>query len=201
MSENKTPLDEILADLKSIRDKLPDTKFIWLFFDEDKASEEAKAKKLAAEIYKLLGDIEAKLAYAQMKQLSFENLDGLGPIKTNKNTGRPVKVRWCKNDKTYLGLYLGEVALSFSADFSKKEILEVNYAGHNPAILVLEIERVIYGCESWWGFINDEAELKDITDEDISNIPYVKALRGMSERECSKLDEENMDADESETES
>ena len=48
---------------------------------------------------------------------------------------------------------------------------------HNPAIYVPELGKVIYGMESWWHAIKDEKELKDITDNDIDNVWYVKALK------------------------
>jgi len=33
------------------------------------------------------------------------------------------------------------------------------------------------GCGSWWGAIDNEEDLKDITDSDIENVWYVQLLK------------------------
>jgi hypothetical protein len=48
---------------------------------------------------------------------------------------------------------------------------------------VPDLDRVVWGYESWWGVIKGPEELKEITDEDIQNVWYVKAMKQMSERE------------------
>lgn len=42
------------------------------------------------------------------------------------------------------------------------------------------------GYESWWGFIKTVEDFQEITDEDISNVWYVKALKELSEQEQEK---------------
>ena len=51
----------------------------------------------------------------------------------------------------------------------------------NPAIFVFDLNEIIFGCQSWWGIIKNEQELKDISDIDIDNIWYVKVLKSLNE--------------------
>ena len=53
----------------------------------------------------------------------------------------------------------------------------------NPAIYVFDLQRIIFGAESWWSIIENQEELKDITDDDINNQWYVKALKAMHKDE------------------
>ncbi|SME48916.1 hypothetical protein BACERE00183_04191 [Bacillus cereus] len=39
------------------------------------------------------------------------------------------------------------------------------------------MKEIIYGAGSWWGKINSEEELKEITDADINDVWYVKMLQ------------------------
>ena len=91
-----------------------------------------------------------------------------------------VKIRPCGKeygDKTYLGFYLGDLPLQLSISFhEEKGVLDVG-THNNPAIFVPELRKIIWGCESFWGEIGSEEQLKDITDEDISNVWYVKMLK------------------------
>jgi hypothetical protein len=100
--------------------------------------------------------------------------------------GTFVAIRSCKEghgDKTYLGILVGWVPIHASASFDKatKRLTFMN-TGENPAIYVFDLRQVILGCESWWGPIKDEAHLKQITNDDISNVWYVKALKALSEK-------------------
>lgn len=90
------------------------------------------------------------------------------------------KVRLCEDDKTYLGIYLGEFPHFPHSSLSEDGILTFG-AACNPCIYVPELEKVVWGSESWWSKIDDASELKDITDEDIENTWYVKLLRAMQE--------------------
>jgi hypothetical protein len=53
---------------------------------------------------------------------------------------------------------------------------------HNPAIVVPELGKVVMGCESWWGKINTQEDLEQISDEDIRKNWYVKLLLDMVEK-------------------
>jgi hypothetical protein len=73
-----------------------------------------------------------------------------------------------------------EPALTARATFNPKTgVLEVGLAMHNPAIWVPDLKRIVFGMESWWGVIDNPDDLKQITDADIQNVWYVKALQGL----------------------
>lgn len=97
--------------------------------------------------------------------------------------GKLAKIRPCGEEyqnKTYLGIYLGDLPVShhISHNPDTKE-LNVSF-NNNPAIFVFELNQIIYGCESWWGIIKNETDLREITDIDIDNVWYVKALKTIS---------------------
>lgn len=102
----------------------------------------------------------------------------------DEEVGMFVRVRPCAQeyqDKTFLGLYLGElpVGIQISHNSETKE-LNVGFY-NNPAIFVFDLKKIIYGYESWWEVIENEDELKTITDIDIENVWYVKALKTFSQ--------------------
>lgn len=109
--------------------------------------------------------------------------------------GSLVKIRPCNKEyggKTYLGLYLGNQPWSQTVSYNNKSgELTVGMAT-NPAIYVFDLQRIIFGAESWWGIIESLEELKDITDDDINNIWYVKALKAMHKDEPEETTEEKM---------
>lgn len=100
----------------------------------------------------------------------------------DENCGRLVKIRPCGKeygDKTYLGILLGDLPYTLYITHNP-ETLELNCSTTgNPAIFVPELRKIIFGMESWWGEIESEEELRDITDDDIENVWYVKMLKGM----------------------
>lgn len=95
---------------------------------------------------------------------------------------RPVGEEY--GNKTYLGVYIGDVARSIRAVYNQEtKKLEIDFALHNPAMFVPDLNKIIYGYESWWSRIESQDQLKDITDEEISNVWYVKALKQIAEAE------------------
>lgn len=94
--------------------------------------------------------------------------------------GRLVKIRPCGaeyGEKTYLGILLGELPFMNCVSYQEKtKELDV-FPSCNPAIFVPELKKIIFGMESWWGRIESADELKDITDEDISNVWYVRLMK------------------------
>lgn len=104
----------------------------------------------------------------------------------NNQIGKLVKIRPCAKeyqDKTYLGLYLGELPVDFIISHTPKtKELSVKF-DTNPAIFVPDLGKIIYGRESWWSVIEDESQLKDISDEDIDNVWYVKIGNSMLKKE------------------
>lgn len=93
-----------------------------------------------------------------------------------------VKVRPAGEKKTYLGFFLGNLALSASASYHEKTGKLTVYPFNNPAIFVPSLGRIIFGCESWWSRIKSEKDFKDITDQDIQNTWYVKAWQKMTQK-------------------
>lgn len=91
--------------------------------------------------------------------------------------GNLVKIRPCKENKTYLGIHLGDGVLGNYISYnSETNILEIS-PNTNPAIFVPALKRIVYGCESWWSTIESEEDFKDISDIDIDNVWYVKLLK------------------------
>mgnify|MGYP001040520514 CR=1 FL=1 len=100
--------------------------------------------------------------------------------------GKFVRIRPCKEeygDKTYLGLYLGELPIGYNISYNpENKELNVSFR-NNPAIFVFDLGKIIYGTESWWGIIENEEDLKEISKGDINDIWYVKALKELSDKE------------------
>ncbi len=95
--------------------------------------------------------------------------------------GSWVSVRPVGDNKTYLGILLGDYkppAVSFDP---KTGILTVGKSIGNPAMWVPDLCRVIMGWGSWWGVLSSPTDLHQITDADIQNIWYVKALKELEE--------------------
>lgn len=103
--------------------------------------------------------------------------------------GEFAKIRPCGKEhegKTYLGLYLGEQPVGHHISHSQEtKELSVSFST-NPAIFVFDLKKIVYGMESWWGIIKNEEDLKEITDCDIKNVWYMKALEQMGESEESE---------------
>lgn len=95
--------------------------------------------------------------------------------------GSWVSIRPCDGDKTYLGVYLGDLNLSPLMSFHLKTKVMTISSHTNPAIYVPDLKRVVWGMESWWGIITKPEQLKVITDADIQNVWYVKALIELGE--------------------
>lgn len=97
-----------------------------------------------------------------------------------ESIGKYCKVRYCQDNKTYLGLFLGELPIGISIVYKEDtKVIDASFRS-NPAIFVFELNKIIYGRESWWCIIEKEEDLKDITDSDINNVWYVKALKQLS---------------------
>jgi hypothetical protein len=95
--------------------------------------------------------------------------------------GGIVAVRPVSDDKTYLGVFLCDLALHMHAEYNDETgVLDVRDSPNgNPMILIPELKKVIFGRESWWGPIKDENHLRKITNESIDDLWYVKLLKQM----------------------
>jgi hypothetical protein len=108
-----------------------------------------------------------------------------------------VSVRPCDTEKypdgTYLGILLGDLPINWFAQYDK-ETKKISINGYgNPAILVLGKDGIplgiVYGAGSWWGEIKGPEDLEDITDEDIQNVWYVKALKVLTKQKEEEVDD------------
>jgi hypothetical protein len=127
-------------------------------------------------------------------------LDKSALIDSSAGCGDWVSIRVCDDneEKTRLGVYLGEIAQGISAsllpmdypttgsvqtdDVNAPHTLVLGQAYHNPAIFVPSLGRIVFGNASWWGKIESPDHLKQITDEVIDNVWYVQALKALSEK-------------------
>jgi hypothetical protein len=106
------------------------------------------------------------------------------------HSGRPVRVRPCDpelKDRTFFGIYLGDLALGVIYEMNRESgLAHARWSWHNPAIWVPSLGRIVMGMGSWWGLIKSEEDLKEITDDVIQDVWYVKALtdslRGVDEK-------------------
>lgn len=98
--------------------------------------------------------------------------------------GAWVKVRPCDEEhkgKTFLGIFLGEIALSMGCSFDPKSgVLEIRQGMHNPAMWVPALNKIVFGAGSWWGEIKEPDELRQISDGDIASLPYVRVLKALA---------------------
>lgn len=99
-------------------------------------------------------------------------------LRPDLHSSKWVSIAPCSDDKTYLGILLGDMALGVAVQLNKEtNILHIGPGHFNPAIYVPDLNKVVYGCESWWSEIEKPEDLKQITDQDINNTWYVKALK------------------------
>ena len=100
----------------------------------------------------------------------------------NMDCGKYVAVRICENDndKTYLGIYLGDFVIGNNYSYNRaKEELSI-IAMTNPTIFIPELNKIVFGMESWWYELEKPEDLQEITNEDIDNVWYVQALKMLS---------------------
>ena len=102
-----------------------------------------------------------------------------------------VAVRPVGDEKTYLGVFLCDLALDMHAEYDERTgTLDVRDSPNgNPMILIPELKKIIFGRESWWGPIKDENHLRKITDDSINDLWYVKLLKQMAEGKAEEEDE------------
>jgi hypothetical protein len=92
-----------------------------------------------------------------------------------------VSVRPAAGDKTYLGVLLGEFPTGVALGINRKNShLRVSLGPFNPAIYVPDLKRVVFGYESWWGKLKGPDDLRQITDADINDVWYVRALEELT---------------------
>ena len=160
--ELKEKLEEAIELLKDY------SRFIMLFSDKPKGD--------LTRLNHTLQQIQLKLEMSELTEVLHPRM------KPFEEGGKfLVSVKPCNEDKTYIGIYLGDVPRSTCLSRENDKI-QVEFDQYNPAIYVPELKKVIYGYESWWHKIESIDEFKKITKEDIENTWYVKLLRAMEER-------------------
>lgn len=119
--------------------------------------------------------------------LTIDNID-VQPIKTESwsaKTGDFVAVRPCGKEyggKTYFGIFISNLPIQSTVSFNEEtRTLRVSTID-NPAMLVPELNKIIYGCGSWWHKIRSEKDLREITDGDINDTWYVKMAHQLMEQ-------------------
>lgn len=115
-------------------------------------------------------------------------------------TGTFVSIRPCAEEyanKTYLGIMIGDIAAQHSVFYNPKTKRVSVYVGSNPAIFVPDLNKVIFGYESWWGPIESPEHLRKITNDDIQNIWYVKAMKTLGYEPTLHPEKEKEDAERS----
>ena len=146
------------------------------FTEEDLEALEAEAEKWKIKYPITIKGVEFDENYSQPP---------FQPGIFQRKIGGPVAIRPCFDEtkgKTFLGFYLGDVAVGVSVSFNQEtEILTVMKGAGNPAIWVPDLGKVVMGYESWWGVIKSPEDMKQITDTDINSVWYVKALKEISE--------------------
>ena len=99
--------------------------------------------------------------------------------------GSPVRVMPCAEKykgKTFLGLYLGELPWCIHGSHNEEDNkLHIDTA-NNPAIYVFELQKIIYGFESYWNIIENPKQFVDITQEMIESQWYVRLLKEIFEK-------------------
>lgn len=163
-------MKELLEKLDSAAEDLKDfNKFVHLFSED-------KAKATLARLRETVGKIKWFVNASKIK--TFKHPQGK-PIKCDSTTGSFVSIRPCGEEyegKTYLGIYVGDVGLGSSIKIDDDSVV-CEWSSFNPGILIPELNKIVYGCESWWGFITKQSELRNISDLDIESVWYVKALK------------------------
>jgi hypothetical protein len=94
-----------------------------------------------------------------------------------------VQVRPCGAEyegKTFLGVHIGDIARGCSCALDQSGYLHLGYALHNPLIWIPERRKTVMGSESWWGPLKSPDDLQEITDLDIENVWYVRAMRDLA---------------------
>lgn len=117
--------------------------------------------------------MEFPLTIDDIELVPFKSLD-------THHIGTPVRIKPCtkeETDKTYLGIYLGELPIQNLASYTEEDKKLRIQAMMNPAIYVFELKKIIYGCESYWSFIKDPHDFEEITPEMINGQWYIELLK------------------------
>lgn len=167
-------MKELIKELEELSEITKDyNKFGQLFSDDEGIETLAKIRRCA-------GNIKLKIDFSAIKEIGHP--EG-SPFIETRQTGSYVKVRPCSEEfkgKTYLGIMVGDAALSSSISIEDEKIV-CSWAMFNPLILIPELNKLVTGSGSWWGIINTPEDLESITDNNIENVWYVQALKSLDQ--------------------
>lgn len=122
--------------------------------------------------------------------LTVQGIELRGCMPPMREVGKLVRVRLCDDDKTYLGVYLGELArapMAYTRSDSQNLIVSLY---QNPALYVPALSRIVWGDESWWSIIESEDDLRDISNDDIASQWYVRLAEKLFSQEDKNNGEE-----------
>lgn len=178
--------DQIIKELTKVGELLKDfNKFKHLFSKDE-------GEKTLAELRTLVNTIRTNIDLADVKRIEVDSI--MPPIlDRDSKAGQFVSIRPVSDMKTYLGIYLGDLATSFAYKVEGEKFI-MKRSGYNPAIFVPDLKKVVFGFESWWGEIESEEHLRQITNEDINNVWYVKALKQIQDAKKEHNSDVNADA-------
>ena len=82
-----------------------------------------------------------------------------------RNVGlKPVRVYPFDDKKTYFGIYLGNFPHMPCVIFDEETGMLKFNVENKPCIYIPELNKVLFGTESWWSDIEDENDIQDITE-------------------------------------
>lgn len=108
--------------------------------------------------------------------LTINGLDIKEPKPWNVHPGL-CRVRIAGEKKTYLGIYIGEMPRYTLPSFNEESGMLKISTSCNPMIYIPQLERAVFGDESWWSRIEDGEDISDITDDDIKGQWYMRILQ------------------------
>ncbi len=110
----------------------------------------------------------------------------LCPQSFTGDCGDWVSIRPCADEhdgKTFLGILLGDLAREPVAIYNTEtRQVTLDFGSKNPAIYIPDLKQIIMGFESWWSTIKSPEDLRKISDQDIENVWYVRALKELMQK-------------------
>jgi len=86
---------------------------------------------------------------------------------------------WNRRDEYRQDVLICDLPISVTATLPSTGVLNIEPCLYNPAIIVPELRTLVMGSESWWSEITSASELRDITDDNIMDAPYMQLLKSL----------------------
>ncbi len=164
-------LEKLLEELEEAQDTLKDYSLFEHLFSKDVGIE------TLAKLRRSLGEIIFKVKISTIKKVYHPTNRA---YRQSKKTGL-VRITPCAKEykgKTYIGVCVGDIASGSSVSIKDKEI-SCNFSFYNPAIFVPDLGKIILGCESWWGKLDNIEDFKEISKDEIEGVWYVKLFKAI----------------------